>query len=110
MFAVTANIYSHSGINQGVDLQNIVRFESSGSVIGQNNTVLSKTVSDSAGTLQVAANLSSAYSSHAQQVSHWTRTLTYQRTLHKLLVRDQCSVAAGVQPVWQLHVPVRPTL
>ncbi|UUZ56286.1 hypothetical protein LP419_14310 [Massilia sp. H-1] len=77
--AVTSNIYSHSGINQDVDLQNIVRFEANGSVIGQNNTVLAKTVSDSAGTLQVTANLSSAYSSHAQQVSAWTRTLTYQR-------------------------------
>jgi hypothetical protein len=108
--AVTSNIYSHSGINQDVDLQNIVRFEANGNVIAQNNTVLQKTVGDSADTLQVTANLSSAYSSHAQQVSNWTRTLTYQRSLHKLVVRDQCSVAQGVQPVWQLHVPVRPIL
>jgi hypothetical protein len=108
--AVTSNVHSHSGINQGVDVHNIVRFESNGAVIGQNNTVVGKTVSDSAGTLLVTANLTPAYSRHAQQVTSWTRSLTYQRSLHKLQVRDQCSVAQGVQPVWQLHVPVRPIL
>ncbi|HEU4777116.1 MAG TPA: hypothetical protein VFS95_09845, partial [Telluria sp.] len=108
--SVTSNIYSHSGINQGVDMQNIVRFEANGAAIEQNNTVLTKTVSDTADTLQVTANLAPAYSSHAQQVSAWTRSLSYQRSLHKLQVHDQCSVAQGVQPVWQLHVPVRPTL
>jgi hypothetical protein len=106
--AVTSNVHSHSGINQGVEVQNVVRFESNGAVIGQNNTVLGKTVSDSAGTLQVTANLTPAYSRHAQQVTSWTRSLTYQRSLHKLQVHDLCSVAQGVQPVWQLHVPVRP--
>jgi hypothetical protein len=108
--AITSNVYSHSGINQGVELQNIVRFESNGVIIGQNNTLVGKTVSDTAGTLQVTANLAPAYSRHAQQVSSWTRSLTYQRSSHTLQVRDQCSVAQGVQAVWQLHVPVRPTL
>lgn len=108
--AVTSNIYSRSGINQGVELQNIVRFESNGAVIGQNNSVVTRTVADSADTLQVTANLTPAYSRNAQLVSNLSRTLTYQRSLHKLQVRDQCTVAQGVVPVWQLHVPVRPTV
>lgn len=108
--AVTSNVHSRSGINQGVEVQNVVRFEYGGKVIGQNETLLGKTISDSAGILQVTANLTPAYSRHAQQVLGWTRTLTYQRALHSLQVRDQCSVAQGVQPVWQLHVPARPVL
>lgn len=108
--AISSNVYSHSGINQGVDQQNIVRFESNGQAIGQNVTTVGKTVSDSAGTLTVAMNLTPAYSSHAQQVSSWTRTLAYQRAAHRLQIHDRCSVAQGVQPVWQLHVPVRPTV
>lgn len=107
--AVTSNVYSRSGINQGVALQNILRFEANGAVIGQNNTALTKTIDDSAGVLQITANLSPAYSRNAQQVANWTRTLTYQRSVHTLRVRDQCTVAQGVQAVWQLHVPVRPT-
>jgi hypothetical protein len=108
--AVTSNIYSRSGINQGVDQQNIVRFELNGTPIRQNNTTTTKTVADSADTLLVTANLTSAYSSNASRVSNWVRTLSYQRSTHKMTVRDQCTLGTGVRPVWQLHVPVRPVV
>lgn len=108
--AVTSNVFSHSGINQGVELQNIVRFETSGAAIGQNNVTLAKSISDSPDLLQVTANLTPAYAQHAQQVTNWVRTLEYRRSTHTLKVRDQCSVAQGVQAVWQLHVPNRPAV
>lgn len=108
--ALTSNVHSRSGINQDVGTQNIVRFDAGGAPVPQNTTVLSKTVADNGDVLQVTANLSPAYSRNAQQVSGWTRTLSYQRSQHKLAVRDTCSVAQGVQPVWQLHVPVKPVL
>lgn len=106
--AITSNVHSRSGINQGVDVQNIVRFDANGAPVRQNTTLLSKTVADSADTLQVTADLAPAYSRSAHLVSGWTRSLTYQRSLHKLVVHDTCTVAQGVQPVWQLHVPARP--
>lgn len=108
--AVTSNVFSHSGINQGVDLHNIVRFDVHGAALGQNHVVLAKTVADSGDALTVSANLTPAYARHGPQVANWVRTLTYLRSSHTLQVRDQCSVAPGVQAVWQLHVPARPVV
>jgi hypothetical protein len=108
--AVTSNILSHSGIHQDVGAQNVLRFEANGAVIGQNMSVNSKTVSDSADVLQVDADLTRAYSNNAALVSHWTRSLRYQRSIHALQVHDKCIVAPGVLPVWQVHVPVQPSV
>jgi hypothetical protein len=106
--AVTPNIYSRSGINQGVAQQNVVRFDADGAAIRQNHSASTKAISESGDTLTIAANLTPAYASNAQLVSSWTRDLVYRRSTHTLQVHDRCAVASGVRPVWQLQLASRP--
>ena len=108
--AVTPNIFSHGGINQSTDVHNIVRFQNGASIIPQNNSTSTKTVTDVNGTVQVDMNLSPAYSSHVSSVSSYTRSLTYERATHSLTVHDVCTVGAGVTPVWQLHTAAQPVV
>jgi hypothetical protein len=107
---VTSNIYSNSGINQGVDVGNVIRFMSGGNTIGQNESISGKTFTDSGGLLLISENLTPAYSRNAGLVSSWLRDFTYNRAQHSLRVQDRCTVAGGVTPVWQLHVPVLPVI
>jgi len=97
---LTSNVWSRSGIEQGVDVHNVLRFGS----LRQRNSISTRTVSDSAGTLTIAEDLSPAYA--GTQVSGWRRTLTYDRAAHQIDVHDVCQSA--VAPVWQLHTPVAP--
>lgn len=106
--AVTSNVYSRSGINQGVDVHNVVRFMAGNTVIRQRVSASSKTVSDDGSVLRIAANLTPAYSGSGGQVARWTRDMAYQRASHQLRIHDRCTIAAGVTPIWQLHVPARP--
>lgn len=108
--AVTSNIFSSSGINQGVEVQNIIRFVANGENVRQNESVSSKTITDVDDVLHIDADLTPAYSNHATLISSWTRNLTYTRSTHEINIHDQCSVAAGVQPIWQLHVPMPPVV
>jgi hypothetical protein len=109
--AVTSNIWSHSGINQTVDAHNVLRFVRNGAAIEQNpSTTLqsSMTYSNSGGTVSVFANLTNAYSQNASAIQSWTRDLEFAGDV--LRVHDACSVAADVQPVFQVHVPVAPVV
>ena len=106
--AITSNIHSRNGINQGSDVHNVVRFSSGGAIIPQNYSTSTKTFTDAGTTLTVAENLSPAYSRRAADVSAWTRTFVYDRTQHSLHVADNCTVAPGVTAVWQLHTPQIP--
>jgi hypothetical protein len=110
--AVTNNIWSHSGINQGVDVHNVIRFErADGSTIGQNPSSTlqsSMTSSTTGGVLTVSADLGNAYSSNQALIQGWTRTLELSGTI--LRVTDACTVAPGVQPIFQLQVPAQPVL
>jgi hypothetical protein len=110
--AVTANIWSHSGINQETVFHNTVRFErADGSVIAQNpsETVQSTmTHAVSGSQVTVSADLRNAFSRNATLVQQWTRNLEFAGDT--LRVSDTCTVAAGVRPVFQLHVPVLPVL
>lgn len=105
---ITNNAFSHSGINMGVDVQNVIRFVQAGAIVPQNESVNTKTVSDNGNVLQVNENLSAAYSRNSTKVSSWSRELTYQRSDHSLRVHDRCTVANGVTPIWQLQLPVQP--
>ena len=110
--AVTSNIWSNSGIHQEVEIHNGIRFErSNGSVIAQrptSSTQSTLTYSTSGGTLNASANLSNAYWNDSNLVQSWTRSLQYSG--NTLRVTDACSVASGVRPVFQVHVPVQPAL
>ena len=105
---VTSNVYSNSGINQGTDVENVLRFDAGSAPVPQNNSVSTKTVTDSGDTVQINADLSPAYSDSSNSVSQWIRQFTYQRSVHKLTVHDVCTVGSGVTPVWQLHLPASP--
>jgi hypothetical protein len=105
---VTSNVYSHSGINQGTQVHNVLRFDAGSRPIPQSYSVTSRTVVDSGERLQVNADLSAAYSGSAGEVRRWTRQFDYIRSAHSLTIHDACSVASGVTPVWQLHLPVEP--
>jgi len=107
--AVTSNIWSHSGINQEVDVHNVIRFVKNGATIPQNqsDTVKSSmTYTNNAGVVNVDADLSNAYSNNRSSILSWTRSLQFSGDV--LHVHDSCSVAAGVQPIFQLQVPEPP--
>jgi hypothetical protein len=109
--AVTSNIWSHSGINQDVDAHNVIRFVRNGTIIPQNpSTTVQSSMSytNSAGVVNVSADLTNAYSNHRSSILSWTRNLEFSGNV--LRVHDSCSVAADVQPIFQLHVPVLPVL
>ena len=108
--SVTNNIWSHSGIHQEVDVNNVIRFErSNGAIIPQNQ---SDTVQSSmnpltaGGATTVSADLTNAYSANRDAIQSWTRTL--QLSGDVLRVTDACSVATGVRPIFQLQVPAPP--
>src|SRR5262249_32057219 len=108
--AVTSNIWSHSGIHQEVDVNNVIRFERpDGSAIPQNpsDSVASSMTPSVAGSVTtVSADLANASSATRDSIHAWTRTLELSGdTLH---VTDNCDVASGVRPVFQLHVPDAP--
>lgn len=110
--AVTNNIWSYSGIHQDVAVHNTVRFlRSNGTVIPQNpsGTVQSSMSSVTEGGITtVTADLANAHSANRALIDAWTRTLVLSPGL--LRVTDVCTVADGVQPVFQVQVPVLPII
>jgi hypothetical protein len=109
--SVTSNLWSKSGVYREGDV-NVIRFERpDGSVIPQDagDTVASNLAPSSAGGITTAmADLTSAYSASGDSVHGWTRTL--ELSGDTLRVTDTCSIADGVRPVFQLHVPEAPAV
>ena len=52
----------------------------------------------------VTADLANAYSAHRDSILSWTRSL--ELSGDTLRVIDECSVANGVTPIFQLQVPL----
>jgi hypothetical protein len=107
--AVTENIWTHSGIQQGTDVHNLVRFERDGAIVPQRvGTTSSLTVTPgAAGAAHVEADLTPAYDGDPA-VQSWRRTLDFAGG--KLTVRDRYALGANTQAVFQLNVPTRPTI
>jgi hypothetical protein len=119
--AVTENIWSHSGIQQGTEVHNMLRFERSNAAVAQcaspsndrivhqcAGTVSTMTVTPGAGgALTVVSNLTPAYRGNPA-LSAWTRRLDF--ATRKLTVRDNFTLAAGTTAFFQLQVPVQPTV
>ena len=102
---MTENIFTHSGIQQGTEVHNTLRFVNGATTIPQNESTSSMTVSDAGGTLHVVANLTPAYSSSGV-VSGWQRTLDFDAL--GLTVHDSWSAASGVAAVFQVNTPTLP--
>lgn len=114
--SVTANIWSHSGLqgvgdedgDLGTGASSILRFDTKIGAVPQRNSTSSMTTTSAAGTATVHADLSPAYADSDGTVISWTRDLSF--AADHLAVADHCTVGAGVTPVWQLQVPVEPTV
>jgi hypothetical protein len=106
--AVTENIWSHSGIQQGTEVHNVVRFVDGGATVPQRESESSLAFEDAGGTLAVDCDLTPAYVG-SEAVDAWTRQLVLAAD-GALEVRDLFAARSGVEAVWQLNVPTRPTV
>lgn len=119
--AVTENIWSQSGINQGTQFHNVVRFERSNPSAQQcaspandpivhqcEGTRSTATVTPGEnGALSITANLTPAYRGNPA-LGSWTRRLDFGARRLRLL--DNFSLGAGTTAWFQLNVPVQPTV
>ncbi|HMM57266.1 MAG: hypothetical protein DYH18_00980 [Xanthomonadales bacterium PRO7] len=107
--AVTENIWTHSGIQQGTDTNNVVRFEKSGVIVPQREgTTSTMTVTPGAGgAVHAVANLTPAYNGSAALTS-WQRTIDFGG--HKLTVSDAFALGSGTTATFQVNTPVQPVI
>lgn len=109
--AVTENIWSHSGIQQGTEVHNVVRFVRNGSTVRQREGTRSSMnvtqLGPAPGEVHVTGDLSAAYQSGAG-VTSWQRSLDFSGST--LRVTDQFSVLSGTQAIFQVNTPVRPII
>jgi hypothetical protein len=108
--AVTENIWSHSGIQQGTETNNVVRFERNGEVVRQVAPTLSTlqmTATGAKGEVHASADLTPAYDGNSA-VQSWQRSIDFvDRTL---TVHDTYKLGEGTQAIFQVNVPAKPTI
>jgi hypothetical protein len=106
---VTENIWSHSGIQQGTDVHNVLRFVHNGSLVEQAvGTVSTMSVTPGAGgAVHAEADLTPAYDGDPA-VQSWTRTIDFAGGM--LTVHDNYATGSNTQAIFQVNVPVRPTI
>ncbi|MGB0134614.1 heparinase II/III domain-containing protein [Dokdonella sp.] len=109
--AVTENIRSHSGIQQGTEVHNVVRFVRNGANVrqreGTRSTMNVTQLGPSPGEVHVTGDMSAAYQSGAG-VTSWQRRLDFSGS--SLLVTDQFSVTSDTQAIFQVNTPVKPII
>lgn len=108
--AVTANIWSHSGIEQDPEVHNVVRFIKNGQTVEQHlNTTSTMTVTSTGphGAVSATADLTPAYGGDPA-VQSWHRTIGFGD--RHLLVSDQFSLGAGTSAVFQVNTKVQPVV
>jgi hypothetical protein len=108
--AVSENIWSHSGIQGGTEVQNVLRFTQNGTVIRQREPTLSTmtiTGTGPGGEVHAVANLTPAYGGQAA-VQSWMRGIDF--AAGKLTVHDTFSVAANTTATFEINVPVQPVI
>jgi hypothetical protein len=109
---VTENIWTRSGIQQGTETHNVLRFErgtADASVVHQRRPSISRmTVTPGAdGAIHVDADLTAAYG-EVSPVRRWTRTLDF--SARRLQVHDRFSMDPDLRAVFQLNLPVEPKI
>jgi hypothetical protein len=106
--AVTENIWSHSGIQQGTEVSNMLRFEQNGDTVPQvTGTTSSMTVTPGGSTVHAVADLTPAYDGNPA-VQSWTRTIDFANRM--LTVHDNYATGSGTQAIFQINVPVQPSI
>ena len=107
--AVTENIWTHSGIQQGTDTNNVVRFENAGAIVTQHEgTTSTMTATPGAGgAVHAVADLTPAYAGDPA-VTSWQRTIDFGG--HKLTVSDAFALGSGTTATFQVDTPVQPVI
>ncbi|HJT98206.1 MAG TPA: hypothetical protein VJ696_07800 [Rhodanobacteraceae bacterium] len=107
--AVTENIWSHSGIQQGVDVHNVLRFEQNGNIVPQRyGSVSTMTYTPGGGgSVHAVADLAPAYEGSGA-VTSWTRTIDFSGGT--LTVHDVYATAGDTDATFQIDVPAQPTI
>ena len=106
--AVTENIHTHSGIQQGTEVHDVVRFvDGDGQTVPQRNSTSTVAVRSAGDVLEVSADLSPAYAG-SERVSAWHRDLQFDPT--GLTVHDTFAVVPGVTAVFQVNTPNQPQI
>ena len=103
--AVTENVFTHSGIEQGSEVHDTLRFERDGQVVGQRESVSTLQVAQQGGRLAATADLAPAFAGTGA-VDAWQRR--YELDATGLLVDDAFDAAADVTAYFQVQVPVQP--
>jgi hypothetical protein len=105
--AATENMWTHSGIQQETDTNNVVRFVHGGSIVPQRTeTTSSMTVTPgSGGSVHAVANLTPAYDGDPA-VTSWQRTIDFAN--RRLTVTDAFALGSGTQAIFQVNTPVQP--
>lgn len=121
--AVTENIWSHSGIQQGTEVHNVVRFERSNGSASQcaaprGDIVVHQCEStESRSKLTVTPGQQGAFSATADltpvyrgnpALGSWQRKLDFAG--RKLTVSDQFKLGAGTRAIFQVNVPAEPKI
>ncbi|TXH77458.1 MAG: hypothetical protein E6Q88_01010 [Lysobacteraceae bacterium] len=119
--SVTGNVWSHSGIQQGTETHNVLRFERAEPIERQCHapqnerivhqcvpTVSSMRVTPGAnGALTVEADLGGAYGEDSA-VRSWRRTLEFGG--RRLRISDRYRIAGDTRAIFQLLLPVAPRI
>jgi hypothetical protein len=119
--AVTENIWTRSGIQQGTEVHNVLRFEREAPIARQcqaprddrivhqcqPTTSTMNVQPGSDGAVRVDADLTAAYGRESP-VRQWTRRLDFAG--RRLRVEDRFAVEPGTAAVFQLQVPVEPRI
>jgi hypothetical protein len=121
--AVSENIWSHSGIQQGTETNNVLRFERSTPISGQcmapaNDRIVHQceqpgsrarmsVQQQSGGGLAIDADLTDAYAGNPA-VKEWRRRFDFGG--RKLRVTDRFSLGPDTKAFFQVNVPVEPRI
>ncbi len=108
--AVSENIWTHSGIQQDTDVQNVLRFEHEGRIVPQwrspkRSTLVIETAAD--GGVLARADLAAAYRDDSP-IRQWQRELRFSE--RRLLVHDRWQAGSGTQAIFQINVPDKPVI
>ena len=109
--AVSENIWTHSGIQQGTEVHNVVRFVRNGETVRQREPSVSSmevTAMDAGtGEVHARADLSPAFAPDSG-VHSWHRAIDFKD--RRLTVSDTFSRNAGTEAIFQVNVPVKPVV
>ncbi len=122
--AVPANVWSHSGLQQGTESHNVVRFERSNPGTTQcssptNDVVVHQCASEDSkptltvttqadGSVSATADLTPVYRGNPALAS-WQRQINF--AARKLTVRDTFQLGStGTRAIFQVNTPVQPTI